>query len=224
VPRLIALNKPFGVVCQFSRCDDRPTLADFVQVPGVYPAGRLDADSEGLLLLTDHGPWQALISQPRFQLRKTYLAEVKGIPTPAALARLGGGILLNDGPALPCEARRIEAPDWLWVRHPPIRFRGSIPTAWIELNLAEGRNRQVRRMTAAVGHPTLRLVRVAIGPWRVDDLPPGCWREADVRPLEAADGLSHERGRLTRPLAAERIPRRRGARSRIPPHPSRREP
>lgn len=221
VSRLIVFNKPFGVVCQFSRSGDRPTLADFVQVPEVYPAGRLDADSEGLLLLTDHGPWQALISQPRFKLRKTYLVQVEGIPHPKALARLAEGIRLRDGPTLPCEARRIEAPDWLWPRHPPIRFRATIPTAWIELNLAEGRNRQVRRMTSAVGYPTLRLVRVSIGPWSVRDLHPGAWRDADSRPFENSDGLSHESAQVTRPPPAEGIPRRHGARTRIAPAPSR---
>ena len=186
MPRLIALNKPFGVICQFSRDGDRPTLADFVRVPQVYPAGRLDTDSEGLLLLTDHGPWQARIAEPRFKLDKTYLAQVEGVPDDAALAALEAGIALNDGPTLPCQARLVDEPDWLWPRDPPIRYRAAIPTAWIEMTLHEGRNRQVRRMTAAAGHPTLRLLRVAIGPWRLDGLAPGEWRELDPSPLGSA--------------------------------------
>ncbi len=179
MPRLIALNKPFAAVCQFSRDGDRPTLADFVRVPGVYPAGRLDTDSEGLLLLTDHGPWQARIAEPRFKLDKTYLAQVERVPDDAALKALAAGITLNDGPTLPCSARLVDEPAWLWPRDPPIRYRAAIPTAWVELTLREGRNRQVRRMTAAVGHPTLRLVRAAIGPWRLEGLQPGEWREVD---------------------------------------------
>jgi len=183
MPRLIALNKPFGVICQFSRDGDRLTLADFVEVSAVYPAGRLDTDSEGLLLLTDHGPWQARIAEPRFKLDKTYLAQVEGGPGAEALAQLAAGVTLNDGPTLPCSARLVPDPDWLWPRDPPIRYRAAIPTAWVELTLREGRNRQVRRMTAAVGHPTLRLLRVAIGPWRLDGLAPGEWRELDPTPL-----------------------------------------
>jgi len=186
MPRLIALNKPFGVICQFSRDGDRPTLADFVRVPQVYPAGRLDTDSEGLLLLTDHGPWQARIAEPRFKLDKTYLAQVEGVPDAAALAALAAGVTLNDGPTLPCEARLVAEPDWLWPRDPPIRYRAAIPTAWVELTIQEGRNRQVRRMTAAVGHPTLRLLRVAIGPWPLDGLAPGESRELDPSPLGPA--------------------------------------
>jgi len=183
VPRLLALNKPFGVICQFSRDGDRPTLADFVRVPQVYPAGRLDTDSEGLLLLTDHGPWQARIAEPRFKLDKTYLAQVEGVPDDAALASLAAGITLNDGPTLPCQARLVEEPDWLWPRDPPIRYRAAIPTSWVELTIQEGRNRQVRRMTAALGHPTLRLIRVSVGPWRIDSLAPGDWRALDPSPL-----------------------------------------
>lgn len=193
MPRLLALNKPFGVVSQFSREGNRPTLADFVKVPAVYPAGRLDTDSEGLLLLTDHGPWQARISQPRFKLAKTYLAQVEGAPDAAALARLATGVMLNDGPALARTVRRVGEPDWLWPRDPPIRYRASIDTTWIELTLVEGRNRQVRRMTAAVGHPTLRLVRVAVGPWMVDALAPGTWREVDAAALFAS-AVGSERG------------------------------
>ena len=207
MPSLIALNKPFGTICQFSRDGERPTLADFVRVPGVYPAGRLDTDSEGLLLLTDHGPWQACISQPRFKMEKTYLAQVEGVPSDSVLAALAAGVTLNDGPALPCSARRVDEPDWLWPRDPPIRYRAAIPTSWIELVITEGRNRQVRRMTAAVGHPTLRLLRVAIGPWRLEGLAPGEWREVDHTPL----GAAVPRPRATRqPDERAPKPRRRG--------------
>lgn len=161
---LIALNKPFGTMSQFSEHPTRPTLAACVSVPGVYPAGRLDADSEGLLLLTDDGALQASIADPRHKLEKTYLAQVEGIPDAAALARLRAGVDLGDFITQPAKVRAIEAPEWLWPRHPPVRFRAAIPTAWLELKIREGKNRQVRRMTAAVGFPTLRLVRVAIGP------------------------------------------------------------
>lgn len=178
--RLILLNKPYGVLCQFSGGEGRPTLRDFVAVPGVYPAGRLDADSEGLLLLTDDGGLQHRIADPRHKLPKTYLVQVEGAPCEAALERLRRGVELADGRTLPCEARAVAEPDWLWPRDPPVRFRRSVPTAWIEIVLREGRNRQVRRMTASVGLPTLRLVRVAIGPWRLEGLEPGRWREADA--------------------------------------------
>ncbi|MFZ4499354.1 MAG: pseudouridine synthase [Burkholderiales bacterium] len=195
MPKLIALNKPFGVICQFSRDGDRPTLADFLRVPQVYPAGRLDTDSEGLLLLTDHGPWQARISQPRFKMGKTYLAQVEGVPDESALASLCAGLTLNDGPTLPCSARRIEEPDWVWPRDPPIRTRAAIPTAWIELVITEGRNRQVRRMTAAIGHPTLRLIRSAVGPWALEGLPTGQWREVDGGVLQVESRLRKPRRR-----------------------------
>lgn len=205
MPRLIALNKPFGTVCQFSREGERPTLADWVRVPAVYPAGRLDTDSEGLLLLTDHGPWQARIAEPRFKLDKTYLAQVEGVPDDAALAALEAGITLNDGATLPCRARRVAEPGWLWPRNPPIRYRAAIPTAWIELTLCEGRNRQVRRMTAAVGHPTLRLLRVSIGPWQLDGLAPGEWCELDPALLGAAKASGgRERSRPPRSVGPER--------------------
>ncbi|SOZ35922.1 pseudouridine synthase [Cupriavidus neocaledonicus] len=160
---LIALNKPFGTMSQFSEHPTRPTLASCVSVPGVYPAGRLDADSEGLLLLTDDGALQARIADPRHKLEKTYLAQVEGIPDADALARLRAGVDLGDFVTRPATVHAIDAPDWLWPRHPPVRFRAAIPTAWLELKIREGKNRQVRRMTAAVGFPTLRLVRVAIG-------------------------------------------------------------
>lgn len=177
--RLLLLNKPYLVLCQFRDKDGRPTLADHVTVPGVYPAGRLDHDSEGLLLLTDDGQLQARIADPRWKLPKTYWAQVEGEISDEALAQLATGVMLNDGPTLPAQARRLPDPV-LWERHPPIRQRARIPTSWVELVLREGRNRQVRRMTAAVGFPTLRLVRVAIGPWRVDGLAPGEWREVQA--------------------------------------------
>lgn len=175
--RLILLNKPFRVMTRFARSDERATLADFVTVPGVYPAGRLDYDSEGLVLLTDDGRLQALITDPRHALAKVYWAQVEGTPTAAALARLRDGVRLNDGPTRPAGAREIAEPATLWPRDPPIRWRAAIPTAWLELTLREGRNRQVRRMTAAVGLPTLRLVRTGIGPWTLAGLAPGQWRE-----------------------------------------------
>ncbi len=175
--RLILLNKPFQVLPQFTSPDQRRCLRDFLPLRGVYPAGRLDFDSEGLMLLTDFGPWQARISQPDSALAKTYLAQVEGTATEDALAALRGGVTLSDGPTRPALAQAVGEPDWLWPRDPPIRFRKSVPTAWLELTLREGRNRQVRRMTAAVGLPTLRLVRVGVGPWRVEGLAPGAWRE-----------------------------------------------
>ena len=177
---LIALNKPFDVLCQFTDPDGRRTLADCVRVPGVYAAGRLDRDSEGLLLLTDDGRLAQRIADPRFKLAKTYWAQVEGAPDAAALARLRAGVVLNDGPTLSAAARLLESePPGLWPRTPPIRHRAAIPTHWIELVLREGRNRQVRRMTAAVGLPTLRLIRAAIGPVALETLQPGEWREAD---------------------------------------------
>ncbi|MGF6724054.1 23S rRNA pseudouridine2457 synthase [Paraburkholderia sp. GAS41] len=161
--RLLALNKPFGTICQFSPHETRASLADWVKVPGVYPAGRLDSDSEGLLLLTDDGALQARIAEPRHKLVKRYWAQVEGAPDQTALAKLASGVDLGDYVTRPCHAQLIEPPATLWPRHPPIRHRAAIPTAWIELSITEGKNRQVRRMTAAVGFPTLRLVRVGIG-------------------------------------------------------------
>jgi 23S rRNA pseudouridine2457 synthase len=175
--RLILVNKPFQVLPQFSSTDGRPCLRDYVPVRGIYPAGRLDFDSEGLLILTDFGPWQARISQPGSRFAKTYLAQVEGNVSDDALERLRAGVDLSDGSTRPAPAERCDEPEWLWPRDPPIRVRKSIPTSWIRLELQEGRNRQVRRMTAAVGYPTLRLVRLAIGPWTVAGLAPGAWRE-----------------------------------------------
>ncbi len=189
---LIALNKPYGVHCKFTddQAPPRPTLAAFGLPPRVYVAGRLDHDSEGLLLLTDDGLLNQRLTDPRWKAPKTYLAQVEGTITEDALARLRGGVTLNDGPTLPAGARAIEPPAWLWPRDPPIRFRKTVPDGWIELVLREGRNRQVRRMTAAVGLPTLRLVRVAIGPYALDGLAPGAWREvaAPARPDGDAAG------------------------------------
>lgn len=179
-PRLLLLNKPFDVLTQFADADGRATLKDFVEVPGVYPAGRLDRDSEGLLLLTNDGRLQARIADPRHKLPKTYWVQVEGEVSEEQLERLRRGVELNDGLTLPAEARQLDEPE-LWPRNPPVRFRKSVPTAWLELVIREGRNRQVRRMTAAVGLPTLRLVRVRIGPWSLAGLQPGEWREVPAR-------------------------------------------
>ncbi len=176
---ILLLNKPFDVLCQFTDADNRHTLADFVDTPGVYPAGRLDRDSEGLVVLTDDGGLQHRISHPRHKLAKTYWVQVEGEPDRHALDQLRRGVPLKDGMTAPAQARLIAEPD-LWPRTPPVRYRASIPTRWIELTLHEGRNRQVRRMTAAVGHPTLRLLRIRIGPWSLDGLMPGQWREAQM--------------------------------------------
>ena len=177
---LILLNKPFGVLCQFTDPGGRPTLADYVPVPNVYPAGRLDHDSEGLVLLTDDGALQARLADPRHHVEKVYRVQVERVPTDDALARLRAGVTLKDGPTRPARVRPIDEPPGLWPRDPPIRWRASIPTAWLEIALTEGRNRQVRRMTAAVGHPALRLIRVAIGPYTLGGLRPGEWKEVRV--------------------------------------------
>jgi 23S rRNA pseudouridine2457 synthase len=181
MPRLILFNKPYLVLCQFTDPEGRPTLADHVKVKDVYAAGRLDYDSEGLVLLTDSGVLQARISDPQNKLPKRYWVQVEGVPTDDALEKLERGVTLKDGPTLPAKVRRIEEPGDLWARNPPIRYRKEIPTTWLELAITEGRKRQVRRMTAAVGHPTLRLVRFAVGDWRLAGLKPGEWKEVPLR-------------------------------------------
>jgi 23S rRNA pseudouridine2457 synthase len=172
----LLFNKPFQVMSQFSPAGDKRTLADFIDVAGVYPAGRLDYDSEGLMLLTDDGALQARIANPRYRRVKTYLAQVEGIPDVAALRRLSAGVELKDGPTRRARVEAVTEPAWLWPRTPPIRERKNIPTQWLQLEISEGRNRQVRRMTAAVGYPTLRLVRMAIDAWSIDGLAPGEYR------------------------------------------------
>lgn len=190
---LIVFNKPYGVLTQFRKHDDRPTLADFFSDPDIHPCGRLDQDSEGLLLLTADGALNARITHPRFKLPKTYWAQVDGEISEDAVQQLARGVILNDGLTLPARARKLAEPA-LWPRNPPVRYRAAIPTSWVELEISEGRNRQVRRMTAAVGFPTLRLVRVRIGDWSLDGLMPGEFRrlqlESPARPRPS--------GRLTR--------------------------
>ncbi|MEN9659965.1 MAG: hypothetical protein RL571_3430 [Pseudomonadota bacterium] len=180
MPKLILLNKPYGVICQFSPSPPHASLADFVPIKDVYPAGRLDTDSEGLLLLTDSGPLQAKIADPKHKLAKTYWVQVEGSPTTLDLLPLLTGVNLGDFTTQPAQVRAIEEPALLWPRVPPVRFRASVPTTWLEIIIREGKNRQVRRMTAKVGFPTLRLIRYAIGDWTLDHLPLGSWREEFV--------------------------------------------
>jgi 23S rRNA pseudouridine2457 synthase len=184
--RLILFNKPYGVLCQFRAMEGRQTLKDFIPVPAVYPAGRLDADSEGLLVLTGDGVLQNRISAPDHKLFKTYFAQVEGTPTAGALEQLRNGIDLRDFVTRPARIEQTTEPCWLWPRQPPVRFRKLIPTSWLKISIAEGKNRQVRRMTAAVGLPTLRLIRYAVGDWDLQDLPEGAWRELtiDINRLE----------------------------------------
>lgn len=188
MPRLILFNKPFRVLCRFtdeSEGGERATLKDYIPFPDVYPAGRLDYDSEGLLILTDAGWLQHEISDPRRKLPKTYWAQVEGIPDERALNRLRRGVELKDGMTSPAQAERREEPE-AWPRQPPIRYRKSVPASWLSLTITEGRNRQVRRMTAAVGHPTLRLIRYAVGPWSVEGLGPGDWASVPCPPDRGA--------------------------------------
>ena len=196
---LYLLHKPYQMLSQFTDTRGRATLAEAIDVPDIYPAGRLDYDSEGLLLLTGDGALAHRISHPRHKQPKTYWVQVEGEPEPAALQALRQGVTLRDGPTRPAKVRRLESPD-VAPRHPPVRHREAVPTAWLELTLSEGRNRQVRRMTAHVGHPTLRLIRVAIGPWRLAGLAPGEWRRETLHAprAQAAPASSHKRRRRRR--------------------------
>lgn len=204
---LLLLNKPFNILCQFTDSEKRKTLADFVSIKDVYPAGRLDRDSEGLVLLTNDGALQHRISDPRHKLEKSYWVQVEGIPDDEALTSLCAGIELKDGKTAPAKAQLIDKPK-TWPRQPPIRVREKIPTAWIELTITEGRNRQVRRMTAAVGHPTLRLIRHRIGPWSLADLAPGEWQEAKISE-EWRTILAHENSHKMDPARHSRRHNRR---------------
>lgn len=201
--RLILLNKPFNVLSQFTDGDGRQTLADFVKTSGVYPAGRLDRDSEGLLLLTDDGQWQAKISSPKFKLEKTYWVQVEGVPDEAALQLLRTGVTLKDGKTKPAAAQLMAEPA-LWPRDPPIRERQSIPTQWLELKIREGKNRQVRRMTAAVGYPTLRLIRSQIGEWALGDLQPGDYRQLELPTLVATPQTNNRQAKNRRVQSSKR--------------------
>lgn len=190
--RIYLLHKPYNVLCQFTDAQGRPTLADYLDVAGVYPAGRLDYDSEGLLLLSDDGALIHRISDPRHKLPKQYWIQVEGEPDQTALKALREGVTLNDGPTRPARIRRLAQPEPP-PRDPPVRYRASVPTTWLEIELREGRNRQVRRMTAHVGHPTLRLIRVGIGPWRLDGLPSGHWRSETVNAPRRASARAKNR-------------------------------
>lgn len=200
-PRVLLLNKPFGVICQFSPSPGHATLASCIDAPGLYPAGRLDADSEGLVVLTKDGTLQHRITTPGWGLEKVYWSQVEGTPGDEAIAALQHGIDLGDYVTRPAMARRIDEPSELWSRMPPIRYRANVPTGWLEIRLHEGKNRQVRRMTARVGYPTLRLIRVAVGPWLLEGLRPGESRWADV-PSSVWRSRESERIRPPRPVHA----------------------
>jgi len=201
---LILFNKPFGVLSQFTSEENRPTLKEYIKIPHVYPAGRLDHDSEGLLLLTDDGQVQHHIAHPSHKLPKTYWVQVEGAPNSYALTKLRQGVELNDGITLPAEARLIAAPK-LWERDPPIRSRQNIPTQWIEIVITEGKNRQIRRMTAAVGHPTLRLVRVKIGNWTLEGIEPGKHKVETLNLPANAPGAKPNRPGQTRPTQDQKM-------------------
>ena len=206
--RVILFNKPYGVLTQFAAEGGRPTLADYIPVPRVYAAGRLDADSEGLVVLTDDGSLQARIADPQHKLAKLYRVQVEGEPTEEALQRLRAGVDLGDFLTRPCQARRIAEPEELWQRSPPIRHRAAIPTSWLEFVLREGKNRQLRRMTARVGFPTLRLIRWAVGDWTLKGLAPGQWRELEI------SGQPDQKQRVN----AANAPRSRGVKNILPIH------
>ncbi|GAA0685534.1 rRNA large subunit pseudouridine synthase E [Marinobacterium maritimum] len=202
--KILLFNKPFRVLTQFTDQEDRSTLADFIKVPGVYAAGRLDYDSEGLLILTDDGRVQHQLANPAFKMPKTYYAQVDGLISDEAIERLRRGVTLKDGPTRPAQAQRVSEPDWLWPRTPPVRYRKEQPTSWLQLTITEGRNRQVRRMTAEVGFPTLRLIRWSIGSWSLEQLPPGQWREETVHLPKSKPALRSKPGERPRSAGARR--------------------
>lgn len=208
VSELVLFNKPYRVMCQFRKADDRACLADYINIAGIYPAGRLDYDSEGLLVLTSNGRLQSAISDPRFKLPKTYWVQVEGDITESAIEQLRRGVELNDGPTLPALAEAMNEPQDLWPRQPPVRYRANIPTSWLQLTIREGRNRQVRRMTAAVGFPTLRLIRAQIGDWTLTDLPPGELREVAVPVQLRKLASSPKSGKPPKQHQGENRPRR----------------
>ncbi len=202
--KILIFNKPFRVLTQFTDQEDRSTLAEFIKVPGVYAAGRLDYDSEGLLILTDDGRLQHQLANPAFKMPKTYYAQVEGIISDEAMERLRRGVTLKDGPTRPALAQRVNEPDWLWPRTPPVRYRKEQPTSWLKLTITEGRNRQVRRMTAEVGFPTLRLIRWSIGSWSLDQLQPGQWREETVHLPNSKPAPRSKPGQRQRPTGGRR--------------------